>query len=96
MQWVTPKLSEDVLLGFLLARQKLVDFFSENFQCYYVDFSEDTNETTIVSVWSHFFLCCLEIIILLLFVFLLKKFGNFYVLGNGPLTVIINNVKANW
>jgi len=96
MQWVTPKLSEDVLLGFLLARQKLVDFFSENFQCYYVDFSEDTNETTIVSVWSHFFLCCIEILTLLFFVFILKKYGNFYVLGNGPLTVIINNVKANW
>jgi len=96
MHWVTPKLSEDVLLGFLLARQKLVDFFSENFQCYYVDFSEDTNETTIVSVWSHFFLCSLEILSLFFFVYLLKKFGNFYVLGNGPLTVIINNVKANW
>jgi len=96
MQWVTPKLSEDVLLGFLLARQKLVDFFSENFQCYYVDFSEDTNETTIVSVWSHFFLCCIEIITLLFFVFLLKSYGNFYVLGTGPLTVIINNVKDNW
>jgi len=96
MQWVTPKLSEDVFLGFLLARQKIIDFFSENFQWYYVEFSEDTNETTIVSVWSHFFLCCIEIITLLFFVHLLKTFGNFYVLGNGPLTVIINNVKTNW
>merc|ERR1712106_1118375 len=96
MQLVTPKLSEDVFLGFLLARQKIIDFFSENFQWYYVEFSEDTNETTIVSVWSHFFFCWIEIITLLFFVPLLKTFGNFYVLGNGPLTVIINNVKTNW
>eukprot|EP00092_Neocalanus_flemingeri_P010238 GFUD01011029.1.p1 GENE.GFUD01011029.1~~GFUD01011029.1.p1 ORF type:complete len:1023 (+),score=238.96 GFUD01011029.1:259-3327(+) len=95
MQWVTPKLSEDVLLGFLLARQKLVDFCSDNFQWYYVDFCEDTNKTSIVSVWSHFFLCCIEMLTLFFFVYLLKIFGSFYVLGNGPLTVIIEAVKDN-
>jgi hypothetical protein len=95
MQWVTPKLSEDVFLGILLARQRLVDFCSENFQWYYVDFCEDTNQTSIVSVWSHFFLCCLEMVTLFFCVYLFKTFGHFYVLGIGPLTVIVNTVKTN-
>jgi len=95
MQWVTHKLSEDVLLGFLLARQKLVDFCNDNFQWYFVEFCEDTNKTSIVPVWSHFLWCCLELITLMFFVYILKTFGNFDVLGNGPLTVIISAVKTN-
>ena len=94
MQWFTPKLSEDVLLGLLLVRQKLVDFCNENLQLYYVDYSEDTNETNVVSVGCHFLLCCFEIISWVCFVYLLETFGHFYVLGHGPLTVIIKTAKC--
>ena len=91
MQWVTPKLSEDVVLGLLLARQKFVDFCNDNFQLYYVD--EGDNEATIVSVWIHFLLCCAELLLFAGFIFIIGRLFDFYLLGNGPLTVVINTAK---
>ena len=62
---------------------------------YHEESRETNHEASLSLAWDHFKLCCLEMIIYILFIYFLKTKLCFDVLGDGPIAMLINTVRNN-
>ena len=75
--------------------QNILQTLSE-FVCSQINSSDRDREVSMqFDVWDHFQQCCLEVIILVLFIYFLKTTLLFDVFGDGPIAMLINSVTIN-
>ena len=75
--------------------QKVLQTLSEFF-CSQINSSDRDQEVSMkFDVWDHFQQCCLEVLILVLFIYFLKTILLFDVFGDGPIAMLINSVTIS-
>ena len=75
--------------------QKFLQTSSEFVRSQISNSDRDQEVSMQFDVWDHFQQCCLEVIILVLFIYFLKNKLLFDVFGDGPIAMLINSVTIS-